>query len=86
MRKFLFIIICLIMVLVLWVLLTEYVSIKHSKINIEDIEYKSKIDSVDKLDIRIDRLKYKLEDDKVKINSLDDSSTVQLFIELVKSE
>lgn len=74
------------MVLVLWVLLTEYVSIKHSKINIEDIEYKSKIDSVDKLDIRIDRLKYKLEDDKVKINSLDDSSTVQLFIELVKSE
>lgn len=86
MRKFLFIIICLIMVLALLVLLTEYVSIKQSKIDIEDTEYKTNIDNIDKLDIRIDRLKYKLEDDKAKVNNLDDSSTVQLFIELVRGK
>lgn len=64
----------------------RYVSTKRPTIDIDNTEYQIKVDSIDKLTIIIDSLQYKLKQDEVKIKALDDSNTVQLFMQLVRGE
>lgn len=88
-KKFFGSLVCLIIMVILLVLLIKYVKINTIENNyyyIDTLEYKQKIENINKLKDTIDSLNNKIEYDKDKINNLDDSSTVKLFIELVKGE
>lgn len=86
-RKVFGISLCFIILMIILVLVLEYHSTNKSRVIIENnIEYQNKIDSIKIINDKIDSLKYKLEYDKIKINNLDDSATIQLFLELVKGD
>lgn len=86
-KKFFGILIGFIVLLIILVFVLEYRSTNSVRVKVEDnIEYKTKIKNINIVSDSIDSLKNKLKRDEITINNLDDSATVELFLELVRGD
>lgn len=74
------------LILLLGLLIDFILTKKNNNIDTDYIKIDSLYNNIDNINNKVDSLKLKLKEDEVAIKSLDDSSSIELFFELVQGK